>query len=292
MHLRRTLRTKSMIVESKYVQKSQRGEIDTLVVDNQLGQMEIALFGAHILSYTPHKDGRERLWVSPHAFFNGTKPIRGGIPLCWPWFSDNHGKASGELPSHGFLRSQIWQLKQIEQIDQQTRLTLQPSFSTGPGFDHNNEVSLIVTVGEQLTVELTTTNLEGNAINFNAALHSYFHVDDIGKTELFDITGSYIDKLQSWRELVTPTPYGFTTEIDRIHLTQDPQTTIVFNGDKTVVKHVGHDSIVVWNPWSGCASMADMDPFAYKRMVCVETAITQNHTLAPNESHTLTQIIS
>jgi len=277
---------------STFVQESQRGDLTTLIVDNALGRAEIALFGAHILSFTPHHDNRQRLWLSPHADFSGKKPIRGGVPLCWPWFSNDHGREVGELPAHGFLRNQVWQLTDTQHEDDATTITLTPSFTSAEGFDFAVEVKLTVTVGRELTVALTTTNTDTSAFTFNAALHTYFNVDNIAEATLEGLTGVYKDKVANWTEIDTPTPYRFSGETDRIHLVAAEQTTIAMNESATHIKHHGHDSIVVWNPWGSAASISDMDAFGYKHMLCVETAITQGAELEPGQSRTLTQIIA
>ncbi|MFC3093561.1 D-hexose-6-phosphate mutarotase [Alteromonas sediminis] len=277
---------------STFVQESRRGELATLIIDNALGRAEIALFGAHVLSFTPHHDNRQRLWLSPHADLSGKKPIRGGVPLCWPWFSNDHGREQGELPSHGFLRSQIWSLTDTEQKDETTTVTLTPDHTRSDGFDYSADVTLTVTVGRELEVALTTTNTGKEAFTFNAALHTYFNVDNIAETRLEGLTGKYKDKVSNWAEVETPSPYTFSRETDRIHLDKAEQTTLCMNAHQTLIRHYGHDSIVVWNPWGSAASISDMDAFGYKHMLCVETAITQGAVLQPLDSRTLKQIVA
>ncbi|WP_414827673.1 D-hexose-6-phosphate mutarotase [Alteromonas sp. H39] len=278
------------IASSVTVNESQG--ITFLDIDNPLASGRISLFGGHVLSYIPKHDGKERLWLSPHAFLNGERPIRGGIPVCWPWFSDDHGKEKGELPSHGFLRSQVWQLKSSEDTDDGTRVVLTPSFTRGDGFEYDCKVSLIVVFGKCLSVSLETRNTGIVPFTFNQALHSYFAVPDINKVSLEGVTGKYKDKLQNWAVLDTPSPYTFSGETDRIHV--EPINTITLNSEKrpvTEVQSQGHDSVVIWNPWRGAATMSDMDAFGYTHMLCVETACTKGVTIEPGNSHTMTQTV-
>lgn len=269
-----------------------RGELKTITVENQFGCMEVALHGAHILSFIPKTDDRERLWLSPHADLTGCKPIRGGIPICWPWFGKDTLSSNENLPSHGYLRNQTWLLTNSEEHENGTRLTLHPNKTTIKEFDHHIGVCLVINLGPQLHVALSTTNYGHYDIKFNAALHSYFYVDKVMNAVISGIDGNYKDKLENWAVKQTPSPYQISAETDRIHLCT-AQNTKIENGNKiTSITHQGHDSIVVWNPWTGAASMPDMDAFGYKNMLCIETALTQWFTLGASKTHVLAQIIS
>jgi len=263
-----------------------------LHVDNRFAAARISLFGGHVLSFIPKSDAQERLWVSPHAYLNGERPIRGGIPVCWPWFSDDHGKEKGTLPAHGFLRTQVWQLSASSDDEKGTHIKLVPSYTRAEGFEYDCLVSLEITVGARLTVSLKTENTGVIPFTYNGALHSYFHVDHIQHTRLDGITGNFKDKTNDGAIDTTPTPYTFESETDRIHLAPIDKATIVVDEVAcTQVLSQGNDSLVVWNPWQGAASISDMDAFGYKHMLCVETALTQGKTLAPGECHSLIQTV-
>ena len=267
--------------------------ITFLNIENDFATCRVSLFGAHVLSYISKADDIERLWLSPHAYLNGEKPIRGGIPICWPWFGDSHGREKGELPAHGFLRSQVWQIQSAEETEEGTRIILNPAFCRGEGFEYDCKVTYEILVGKNLSVTLKTENTGIVPFTFNGALHSYFTVSDINKTEIQGISGDYKDKLDDWALKATPSPYTFHGETDRIHQHAAADVTILNNGvPVTRATSMGHDSIVVWNPWQGAASISDMDAFGFKHMLCVETAITNGKTLAPNATHSVTQIIA
>lgn len=271
---------------------SEANGISFLNIENESASAKISLFGGHVLSYIPKSDNKERLWVSPHAYLNGERPIRGGIPVCWPWFSDDHGKEKGALPSHGFLRTQVWKLGQCEETASSTTIELLPTFTRAEGFEYDCTVKLIVHVGQRLTVSLITENTGVVPFNYNCALHTYFHVDHIDNTRLKGVYGEYKDKVDSMKLKVSPSPYLITGETDRIHLNAIELASIeVDESAFTDVQSEGNDSLIVWNPWQSAASISDMDPFGYKHMLCVETSLTQGKTLAPGESHTLVQTV-
>jgi glucose-6-phosphate 1-epimerase len=187
----------------------------------------------------------------------------------------------------------VWKLVESEDTSSGTQITLAPSFSRAEGFEYDCNLQLVIRIGETLEVSLITENTGVVPFSYNCALHTYFHVDHIQNTQLKGMEGDYKDKIEDWDIKPTPSPYTINSETDRIHLLPIEKATIeVDSRDFTDVLSVGNDSIVVWNPWQGAASISDMDPFGYKHMLCVESAITKGKTLAPGESHTLTQIVA
>lgn len=264
-----------------------------LYIENESAKCKLSLFGGHVMSFIPKKDNRDRLWLSPLAFLNGERPIRGGIPLCWPWFSDDHGKEKGELPSHGFLRTQKWEIASSDCDGKSTRVSLKPGTTKGKGFSFECDVFLHLNIAEELTVELETINKGEAPFKLNCALHTYFAVSNIKAVQLIGLSGDYKDKLDDWAVKPTPEPYIFSEETDRIHLSAPESLTIKEEENELIhIQSLNHDSIVVWNPWQGAASISDMDAFGYRQMLCVETAVTQGLSLKPGQSHKLTQKIA
>ncbi|MFT6805864.1 MAG: glucose-6-phosphate 1-epimerase [Glaciecola sp.] len=267
-----------------------RDKIQLLHIENAFAYAEISLFGGHILSFKPKHDHRERLWVSQHAFFDAKKPIRGGIPICWPWFGAHKSKTN--LAAHGYVRTQTWQIFSCEETSIGTTITLKPQTSTGDGFEGDAELVLVVHIGQQLTIQLSTTNLGYTPLTYNCALHSYFAISDIKQCELLGLSKQYSDKTRGYQILDTPQTYTFNEETDRVHQEQ-PKTLTIADGEiKTDILSSGHDSIVVWNPWQEKSiNMGDMTDDGYLTMLCVETAITQGQEVAPKATHVLQQII-
>lgn len=266
--------------------------VTPLEVENAAGRATISLFGGQVLSFTPKHDGRERLYLSKLARLDGSKSIRGGIPVCWPWFGAH--KQDSTQPAHGYARTRQWRLIESQESVEQTVLLLQAEDSSGPGFSGTARLQLRISIGSHLELQLLTTNIGNAAFPLCCALHTYFAVYDIRQTQLEGLTGEYSDKTRDWGHFATPVPYGFSEETDRIHLQPSPLVEIMQDsGARTRVESSGHDSIVVWNPWTECArNFPDMEAQDYTKMLCVETALTQGHAVEPGQTHTLVQRIS
>jgi glucose-6-phosphate 1-epimerase len=268
-----------------------RSHVQVVHIDNDFASAQISLFGGHLLSYQPKHDNKERLWVSENAIFDGKKAIRGGVPICWPWFGGHALRQ--DVADHGYVRTQTWEIVETEELNTGTKLVLQPQTSIGEGFDSSAQLKLVITVGKQLNIQLHTTNVGDNAFTYNCALHSYFAIDNINHCELEGLSGQYSDKTQQHQIFTTPSPYTFSAETDRVHLGQPHKLSIVDTGIHTDITSNGHDSIVVWNPWQNKSiSMADMADDSFKSMLCVETAITQGQKVKAGETHILEQIIT
>lgn len=269
---------------------------DLIQLQTNHASAQVSLFGAQVLSYIRHGD--ERLFVSPNAIFDQHTAIRGGVPVCWPWFADMIPSAMQtdtalSLPNHGFVRTQHWQLSAETRLCDLHRVTLVPTSNVLSGYRSGLNCKLIVTLDEQLSIELVTENHTDQTLSFTAALHSYFRVNNIHAVQLEGLSGPYLDKLAAWKSVPTPSPYTITAEVDRIHQSTARQVKIVEKGRAISVTHNGHDSLVIWNPWSKLSqSMADMEADGYCSMLCVETAVTQPYSLAAGAKHHLQQVIA
>lgn len=280
-----------------------------LVVDNQYAQFKLSLFGAHALSFIPKSDARERLWISENAIFDGKTPIRGGVPICWPWFSSFTGERQADIenyPSHGFVRSQFWKVANIEETNtssgiSSTEISLQPSKLGLCGFDENISVCLKVIVSETLSIQLITSNNSDKPIEITEALHTYFSVPNIHSIMVKGIDEAYYNKVNDSYDNPVALPYCIDKEVDRIHLrksdTLDESQLIVIgdsDSDSVLVniEHSGNNAVVVWNPWiDRCLEMKDMASNSYETMLCIEAANTNAITINAGESHIITQMI-
>jgi len=265
--------------------------VTLLDVRNAHASATVSLFGGQVLSFIPHSDGRERLFLSERARLDGSKSIRGGVPVCWPWFGAHKQEAA--LPAHGYARTRQWQLVSTQDTPERTVLLLQLEPAEGAGFSGSAHLQLQISISSNLELQLLTTNTGAQAFPLSCALHTYFAVQDIRQTRLEGLTGEYSDKTRDWAHFATPATYGFSEETDRIHLQPSPWVDIVEDGGAlTRLESTGHDSIVVWNPWEACArNFPDMEPADYTRMLCVETALTQGFRLQPGQTHILLQCI-
>lgn len=271
-------------------QKTLNAEVSLVEISNAMANATISLFGGQVLHFRPKHDNRERLFVSPSAVYDGSKSIRGGVPLCWPWFGSPPREAN--LPAHGYVRTRRWLLLSTENSLQCTRLVLTPETLAHPAQPEGLALELEILIGEKLEISLRTTNRGKEDQPLNCALHSYFAVSDIAQVRLDGLEGMYSDKTRDWNRFDTPAPYAIEGETDRIHL-QSAKTVLLHDPQGDVrINSQGHDSIVVWNPGPGAEKrFADLSPDDYRHMLCVETALTQPFILAPDQSHTLTQII-
>lgn len=255
----------------------------------------VSLFGGHVLSYC--RAGVEKLFVSRRAKLDGSRPIRGGIPICWPWFGQLHPDINEHKLAHGLVRQQLWQLDAKVTRPDYVSITLSPCDISHSLWPHGLTCQLIITLTKShLNVALHSNNQSHQTHPLSCALHSYCQVNDIQTTTINGITGEYIDNTHQNKIDLTPQPYEITTEIDRIHPNKDnPLQTNIFDNHElmSTLTHTGHDSIVVWNPWiEKSQSFVDMAEDEYKEMICIETALTQQFDLAPQSRHCLVQTIT
>lgn len=263
-----------------------------LNVGNKYATASIALHGAHVMEFQP-KGQEPVLWLSRDAVYGEGKPIRGGIPICWPWFG---GHLDRKLPAHGFVRNRFWQLESTDQLENgSTRVIM----TTGDDaisrsmWDYHFRLRLTVVVGNALSLALEMENLGTSFFTITGALHSYFSVADVSKVDVLGLEGvEYIDSLLGKKHLTQTGPIHFGGELDRIYYpTRSNEILRDYQQNRDILlKKTGSRSTVVWNPWDAKAdSMADFERGGYRNMVCVETANAAGDIvqLAPNETHML-----
>lgn len=247
----------------------------------------IALHGAHVIDYTPA--GHEPvIFTSQDAVYKAGKAIRGGVPVCWPWF--NAHPTDSSLPSHGFARINFWRLYSTAATDQGVTLIFE--------YRHGSlDASLIVAIGSSLTVALHTKNISDRDEVVGGALHSYFNIGDIYNVSLSGLDKvDYIDTVVNTNE-TQEGDITFDGELDRIYTNTKDDVIIkdpVMKRD-IIVQKTGSTSTVVWNPWiEKSAGMGDLDNEEYKTFLCVEAANAREdvYTLAPQEQHTLSTTIT
>ncbi|MCA3953555.1 D-hexose-6-phosphate mutarotase [Vibrio vulnificus] len=255
----------------------------------------ISLFGGHVVSYQPASQA-DVIWMSDKAVFDGKTALRGGIPVCWPWF----GRIAA--PAHGFARTSEWELVEHRENDNGVivELALFPTEELHNLWPHMFDVRLIVEIGDELKVSLNILNIDDEAFTFSGALHTYLNVGDIEQTQTMGMGPEYIDSLKAGELCHGGEVLQLTDTIDRVYT--QPEKEIVVKDpviERTLyIENQGHNSAVLWNPWAqGAAGMADMNDDGYKTMLCVEStlhadSITQGKTLNPGESHQLTTVLS
>lgn len=273
----------------------------------------IYLQGAHVTHWKSAGEA-PAIFLSQKAEFTPGKPIRGGVPIVFPWFADRHDGKTG--PQHGFARISEWDVAFAAMSADEVHLafTLAPNeLSHSLGFDHF-KLGYRVTVGRSLTLEMSVLNDSGSGgvkeagsemaangapLVFEQALHTYYAVADARRVSIDGLGGvSYIDKVDdSKRKVQPPGALRFEGRIDRPYLKTEATCVLhdPVGGRKIVVEKSGSRSTVVWNPWEEfTAKMADMEPDAWLHMTAIETANVGEDavTLQAGETHTMRAHVS
>ena len=252
------------------------GDLVQAVVTSPKAHATISTYAGQVLSFRPTSAKDDLLFVSAKAYRQAGKAIKGGIPICWPWFgSDPNGKGG---PGHGMARTSQWQVTGSRQLDNGD-IELKLGFAIEPGaYEYWSlplSLELVVTVGEALSLEMLTSNDSDAEVQLTQGFHSYFAVGDIAKVGVNGLDGvAYIDKLNESAEEIQSGRVEISGEADRIYHGRIGELTIddASLGRRILIQHEGSASAVVWNPWIDTArAMADLDDRDYERFVCVET---------------------
>ncbi|WP_270828778.1 D-hexose-6-phosphate mutarotase [Aeromonas sp. QDB20] len=265
-----------------------------LTIDNGYARAQISLFGAHVLSYQRH-DEPASIWLSDKAVLDGSKPIRGGIPLCWPWFGPAPARVGSGKPSHGFARTSLWTLDGVSDHGDGTlvHLSLRDNEITRQLWPHAFELELDVLVGKELALVLTTRNTGKEPLVYSGALHTYLQISSPEAVSVSGLGEPYADKLTG-QNGQQQGPLTLNGPLDRVYWQPDAQVSIQDGERQTRVVSGNHDSVVVWTPWlEGASAMADMSDDGYRTMLCVEAAIAGEAgvTVAPDEEHSFSTVI-
>jgi glucose-6-phosphate 1-epimerase len=263
----------------------------------------VYLHGAHVTHFQPTGDAPV-IFLSSRSDFAPAKPIRGGIPICFPWFGSRSDGKPG--PSHGFARLQDWTLTNAALTGGNVlhlAFSLEPSeLSRSLGFDNfraTYEIILGQDSGRSITLRLSVVNLAQSPLHFEEALHTYFQITNIHNIELTGLESStYIDKTDDYKTKTTPpSPLKITAKTDRVFPGATGPVAIHDEGNHRIITNTKTNSAttVTWNPWSdGSTAFTDMAPDEWLQFVAVETANTAANaiTLAPNQTHTMQTTIS
>jgi glucose-6-phosphate 1-epimerase len=263
-----------------------RGGLPALSIRSALCDAEVYLHGAHVTRWTPAGE-RPVIWLSQRAVYQPGSAIRGGIPLCAPWFGG--GPTGDRTPAHGWFRLTEWTLLGVG--DDRGAVTVRLAAS-GP------EVSATYELRFSETLALSLTVRAGNeAVEFEDAFHAYFAVSDVRDIRIDGLAGrTYSDKTAGGRLATQSGPVTFDRETDRVYAHEGP-ATIVDPGlsRRVTVTKQGSLTTVVWNPWiAKAAAMGDFGDHEWPGMVCVETANAMGEAihLTPGAEHTMTATIS
>jgi D-hexose-6-phosphate mutarotase len=275
------------------------GGFTFISINNEFCHAEISLYGAHVTSYIP-KNGKEVLWVSSKSFFEKGIPIRGGIPVCFPWFGPH--TTDNSKPMHGFARIMNWNVLSVKSDETNgsvIELGLSANEETKKIWDYDFEARIIVKAGKTLELSLQAINYGDKSFEISEALHTYFNISDASNVQVEGLENStYLDGLENnLPKVQTEKLIKITKEENRRFINTTNDCLIFDSGFKRTirVKKSGSNTTVVWNPWIETSKkMADMSEDGYKTMVCVEAANAYDNTfiLNPGASHTISTTIS
>lgn len=269
--------------------------LDGLKIVHPLCNAQVSLHGGQVLSFTPsgHKD---LLWLSKQSSYQNGKAIRGGIPICWPWFGENNKKTSEQkADKHGFARQLLWQVEEIKADSSGITLIL---ILTGdnqhPLWPNAYKLTQSLFFGKTLKQTLSMTNLSQYDAQYTAALHSYFAVSNPNNITIDSLTGAlYSDKLTGF-STYQQDGLSCVGEIDRVyHLNKN--MTIVDNQWQRKIEIISShcQQWVLWNPGITLArTMVDVHAGGEQEYVCLEAAITSWQDLPVGKTVTIEQEIS
>lgn len=264
------------------------------VPDVYAGRMckaEVHRYGANLTFWQPTKV-RPVIWISTHALFREGTAIRGGVPICFPWFAK--GLSSDRLPSHGLARLSTWERESTSEYDDV--VTAVYGLDSTDAFEewhspHRNTVQYTISMGTALDLRLAVTNTDSSDFTFEEALHTYLAVSDINQVSVAGLSGhSYRDNTDGLR-FIQEGPLRFSGEVDRIYDTSDTIEVIDPGWHRTLrISRVNSSSAIVWNPWKDRATeLTDFGDDEWRDMICVEGANVRGAavTIAPGETHTM-----
>lgn len=284
-----------MPVQEKII-KLENSELDAIQISNPFCEALISLQGGQVLQFFSKTQNKPLLWLSDLAKFETGKAIRGGIPLCFPWFGGHPTDAN--LPAHGFARNSVWSLINIEENEagHEVVLELSDRVESRKLWNYAFKLQMHIHCAKELKLEFKLSNLDSKAFEFTFAWHSYFPVQT-QNAQVLGLQGTeYIDQLDDNAiKIQNDAAIIFNAELDRIY----PKTTGQFVIQQSEHEHIQIQSTaksaVVWNPWiEKAARLNDVDNDAWQDFICVETGqiSSESVTLASGESVAYALIIA
>jgi len=281
------------------VRYQSREALPLIIVDSPKCHAVISLYGGQILEF--NATGKPPLlWLSPLAIFEQGKAIRGGVPVCAPWFGPYSGPERKGItyPNHGFARTSFWQQTNVtvtQDGDVNITLALGPNELSNAIYPHQFKMKIEFTLSEELAIEFSLENNSIEPIDCEWALHSYFAIDDIATVSVSGLAGcQFMDKTLGNSVATLNGQLTFSQEVDRCFV--DGTTTQIINC-KTPIKVSGDncDSVITWNPGALlAATMTDVGSDSYRQFVCVERGATfdKKWQIAPEQRHSATMVLS
>jgi glucose-6-phosphate 1-epimerase len=257
---------------------------------------EMYLYGAHVTSWKP-VGGEEVLFLSSQSRWEHGHAIRGGVPVCFPWFGDKADDP--KAPAHGFVRTKAWQLESIAQVGAAVTVSMftESNEDTKRWWPAEFRMVHRATFGSELSLELVVTNTGTTSLRFEEALHAYHRVGNIADVRLRGLdTVHYLDKTDSNRKKIQHGEIVIVSETDRVYLntrdTIELEDPVLYH--RIRVTKENSLTTVVWNPWVQKAhSLADLADDEWTQMICIESSNVSDFAvdLAPGQQHKMKAIV-
>ena len=272
-----------------------KGGFPVIEIKNEHAKATISLYAGQVLSFQPANQTQDMMFLSSQAYYTEGKAIKGGVPICWPWFGPDPEEKGRS--NHGFVRNRMWEMREIESSQDGSTVVvmgLTDTPETRKIWDCAFDLTIAITVSSSLTIELTTHNTGDKSFEITQALHTYFRIGDISQVRVLNLEDtSYLDKVDGGKNKTQTGAISFNSECDRIYLDVPSQIVIddLALGRKIKVTTANSNTAIVWNPGSEIsANMADLGDLDYQKFVCVETANAANEIIeiAAGDDYNLT----
>ena len=271
--------------------------IPGLTIEHQYCNATISLYGGQVLAWQP-QDQKPVLWLSDANQYQVGKAIRGGIPLCWPWFGTHPNDPENHSGNHGFVRQQMWQIDTIDVLEHNVVVTLKwQGHNTHALFPIACQLKQTLILGQTFTQQLLMTNLSPNAIKYTAALHSYFRVSDPQQIKIVELSRLKFDDKLTGEQRTSGVFINGVGPVDRVYhrIAAQNQTLQIEDDQWQRTIEITSDNCqqwVFWNPGKLEASkMSDVHENGDQEFVCLEPANTEPQNLAANSSVLIGQTI-
>lgn len=272
---------------------SDPSDFEFVIIEHPNFDAAFTLHGAHLLHFQL-KDQAPIIWLSKTAIYNEQKAIRGGVPICWPWFGPADKSLGDNLPGHGFVRTSKWSVKNINELANgvEIEFLLKNNEQTRKIWPYQFELVLKATLTDTVKLELISKNTGTETFTYNAALHTYLNISSPEACQVKGLGNAYIDKLNAGQSETSDGNLQINAPIDSIYEKAPGTVVLEDSGFKRqlTINNSGNDSEVVWSPWiEGAQAFADMPDDGYQTMLCIESAITNTNgqSVAPGQTHTL-----
>ena len=261
-----------------------KGGFPIAEINNEYATAKISVYGGQVLSFQPVHQTEDVMFLSSQAYYQSGKAIKGGTPVCWPWFGPD--PAEKGRASHGLARNRMWQVREVSSTQNgSTKITLGllDTAETKDIWDYSFDLAIAITVGRELVIDLITQNTGSQSFKLTQALHTYFRVGAIDRVSVLGLADKqYLDKVDGGQQKTQSGTITFTEECDRIYLDVPPKITIQDRAlnRQIIVSASNSKTAIVWNPGADIsAKMADLGDRDYQNFVCVETANAANEVI-------------